>query len=59
MPTAGDAADAGPVEYLCRNGDGFMGFEEEFKRANQRTRELKANVPRAVTARYDRRTDAW
>jgi len=33
-----------------------MGFEEEFKRANQRAQELKANVPRAVTARYDRRT---
>jgi hypothetical protein len=33
-----------------------MGFEEEFKRANQRARELKANLPRAVTARYDRRT---
>src|SRR5258707_5198354 len=38
------------------NGDGFMGFEEEFKRANQRAQELQANVPRAVTARYDRRT---
>jgi len=25
-------------------------------RGDQRTRELKANVPRAVTARYDRRT---
>jgi len=33
-----------------------MGFEEEFKRANQRAQELQANVPRAVTARYDRRT---
>jgi hypothetical protein len=33
-----------------------MGFEEEFKRANQRAQELQGNVPRAVTVRYDRRT---
>jgi Protein of unknown function (DUF2442) len=33
-----------------------MGFEEQFRKANQRARELQAQVPRAVTARYDRRT---
>jgi hypothetical protein len=33
-----------------------MGFEEEFKKANQRGQDLQANVPRAVAARYDRRT---
>ncbi len=33
-----------------------MGFEEQFKRANRRAREMQANVPRAVAARYDRRT---
>jgi hypothetical protein len=33
-----------------------MGFEGEFKRANERARELHANVPTAVAARYDRRT---
>jgi Protein of unknown function (DUF2442) len=33
-----------------------MGFEEEFKKANKRAQELQANVPRAVAARYDRRT---
>lgn len=33
-----------------------MGFEEQFERANQRARELRASVPRAVTAHFDRRT---
>jgi hypothetical protein len=33
-----------------------MRLNEEFERANQRARELQARVPRAVSARYDRRT---
>ncbi len=33
-----------------------MGFEEQFRKANRQARELQAQVPRAVTARYDRRT---
>jgi hypothetical protein len=33
-----------------------MGFEEQFERANQRGRDLHASVPRAVAARFDRRT---
>jgi uncharacterized protein DUF2442 len=33
-----------------------MGFEEQFERANQRARDLRASIPRAVTARFDRRT---
>jgi hypothetical protein len=33
-----------------------MGFEEQFERANQRARDLRASVPRAVAARFDRRT---
>jgi hypothetical protein len=33
-----------------------MGFEKEFRRANQRGLELQANVPKALAARYDRRT---
>ena len=32
-----------------------MGFEEQFRKANQRARELQARVPRAVAARFDRR----
>jgi len=33
-----------------------MSFEEEFERANRRARELRASIPRAVSARYDRRS---
>jgi hypothetical protein len=33
-----------------------MGFEEQFERANRRARDLQARVPRAVTARFDRRS---
>ncbi len=33
-----------------------MSFEEEFERANRRARELRASMPRAVSARYDRRS---
>jgi Protein of unknown function (DUF2442) len=33
-----------------------MGLNEEFERANQQARELLATVPRAVSARYDRRS---
>src|ERR1700686_827343 len=33
-----------------------MRFEEQFERANQRARELRASVPWAVAARFDRRT---
>jgi Protein of unknown function (DUF2442) len=32
-----------------------MEFEEQFERANRRARELQARVPRAVSARFDRR----
>ena len=33
-----------------------MGFDEPVKRANRRAREMRTSVPRAVTARFDRRT---
>ena len=33
-----------------------MTFEEEFERASRRARELRASMPRAVSARYDRRS---
>jgi hypothetical protein len=33
-----------------------MSFDEKFERANQRARELRASVPRALSARYDRRS---
>ncbi len=33
-----------------------MNFEEEFELANRRARELQASMPRAVSARYDRRS---
>ncbi len=33
-----------------------MGIEEQFDRANRRARGLRARVPRAVAARFDRRT---
>ena len=33
-----------------------MGFEKQFERANRRARELRASVPRAVAASFDRRT---
>lgn len=33
-----------------------MSFDEQFKRANQRAGELQASVPRALSARYDRRS---
>jgi len=33
-----------------------MGFEQQFDRANRRARNLRASVPRAVSARFDRRT---
>jgi hypothetical protein len=33
-----------------------MGLNEQFEKANQRAKELQATVPRAVSARYDRRT---
>ena len=32
-----------------------MSFEQKFERANRRASELQASVPRAVSARYDRR----
>jgi Protein of unknown function (DUF2442) len=33
-----------------------MRFEEQFERANRRARDLRASAPRAVAARFDRRT---
>lgn len=33
-----------------------MSFDEKFERANQRAGELRASVPRALSARYDRRS---
>jgi|SRR5271165_858617 len=33
-----------------------MSFEETFERANRRGKELQASMPRAVSARYDRRS---
>lgn len=33
-----------------------MGFNEQFERANRRARDLQASVPRAATARFDRRS---
>jgi len=33
-----------------------MSFEETYERANRRGKELQASVPRAVSARYDRRS---
>jgi hypothetical protein len=35
---------------------GFVRFEEQFERANQRARRLRASAPRAVAACFDRRT---
>jgi hypothetical protein len=40
---------------LSRNGEEFMDFDEQFERANQRARELQSEVPKAVSARFDRR----
>jgi Protein of unknown function (DUF2442) len=34
----------------------FMASRDNFERANERVRELEARVPRAVSARYDRKT---
>ena len=44
------------LESFCSYGGGFLRSEEQFERANQRTRELRASAPRAVAARFDRRT---
>jgi len=33
-----------------------MGWAEQFNRANQRAREMQANVPMAVSVRFDRRS---
>src|SRR5277367_1262629 len=37
-------------------GEEFMGWAEQFNRANQRAREMQANVPMAVSVRFDRRS---
>lgn len=44
------------VESLSSYAGEFVRFEKQFERANQRTRDLRARVPRAVAARFDRRT---
>jgi len=33
-----------------------MASRDDFKQANQRAKDLKARIPRAVSAHYDRKT---
>ena len=41
---------------LCRAWEKFMALRDDFERAGERAKELESRVPRAVAARYDRKT---